>query len=446
MVQAHCGEHAEHGAGVGQRAADGGSGGHDLCQSGGVDAGGQVGIEEVGSDDANCARAGAHDAAEGSCHGGCGDVGAAGHVEDGLVDHGEANGSCGDGADADGCGGEQAGAEGVLGAVAQGVADGDKAAEVDPEACDAHDDGDDHADVDDVGDRQGGAADDDTDEGDQGQQGQAQVGDLAILGLGGGVVLDAGGHGVGLTLGLSALEGELDVDAAHRDGDDGAHDAHDGGGGQGDAAAVGSVDPGDGGDAGDHGHGEGTCAQGPCGAEQVPGDVGFLEQGAGQRDQGEHRHEHGDAGVGQDGADERDAQQDEVGALLASDAHDGVGDGLGSTGLVHELADDGATHEDEQVLLDEAGHAGDVGLLCADHRGGQIHAVGENDDRCGDQGRDENVPALHGSDHEDDEADDDAENAYDFHLLSSFSMVVAGRLRASSFLPFFPSSAPSQAP
>ena len=42
--------------------------------------------------------------------------------------------------------------------------------------------------------------------------------------------------------------------------------------------------------------------------------------------------------------------------------------------------------------------------------------------------------------------DDDAENAYDFHLLSSFSMVVAGRLRASSFLPFFPSSAPSQAP
>lgn len=163
---------------------------------------------------------------------GGGHVGAAGHVEDGLVDDREADGCGGDGADADGSGGEDRGTNTGNGACAEGILDARHELE---EAGDRGDDADKHADVDDVLHARRGQADDGGDEQDERQQRQEQVGDVLVL-LNLDVVL--GCHEV-LTTSLSALERELDDQAADHDGDDGAHDAHDGSGRERYAAAVG---------------------------------------------------------------------------------------------------------------------------------------------------------------------------------------------------------------
>ena len=236
---------------------------------------------------------------------------------------------------------------------------------------------------------------------------------LGSLGVGSGDL-------VGLALGLSALQSELNIDAGNNDRNDGADDAEHGSCGHGDATAVSSVDPRDGGNARDHGHRERAGSQGPRSAEQMPGNVAFLEDRASKRDEGEHRHEHRDAGIGENRADSGNRQKNQVRALRTDLAHDCLRDGLRSTRLVDVLAQNGRAHEDEQVLLNEACEARHIRRLRAEHCIGDAHAVRDRDNDGSHDGGDKNIPAFHGCNDEEDETDDDADNSNPLHVAFPF--------------------------
>ena len=60
-------------------------------------------------------------------------------------------------------------------------------------------------------------------------------------------------------------------------------------------------------------------------------------------------------------------------------------------------------------------HARNVRFIAANQRSSNAHAVGKRDDRSRDKGGNQNVPAIHGRDGENNETDNNANNAHTFH-------------------------------
>ncbi|MCY1531856.1 hypothetical protein D9M68_670960 [compost metagenome] len=103
----------------------------------------------------------------------------------------------------------------------------------------------------------------------------------------------------------------------------------------------------DGGGAGQRGHGEREGAQGDGARQKTLGNARLAEQRGADGVDREGHHEQRDAAVGEQAAGQHDGED---GALAAELGDYAVGDGAGRAGVVHQLAEDGAEHEQREEL------------------------------------------------------------------------------------------------
>ena len=139
--------------------------------------------------------------------------------------------------------------------------------------------------------------------------------------------------------------------------------------------------------AGQGGHGEGERAQGDGAGDQPLGNVGLTEQGDGDGQHHKGDHEQGHAAVGQDGAAQHYRQD---GLILAQPLGNGVGDGVGIAGHLHQLGEHRAEQIQREIAFGVVGKAGHVGLGIVGHQvgvaaggkhhGDQSHDGGDDDD------------------------------------------------------------------
>ena len=92
--------------------------------------------------------------------------------------------------------------------------------------------------------------------------------------------------------------------------------------------------------------------------------------------------------------------------LLAGDLQDGLGHGLGSTGLLQERAGDGAQGDDQTDVRHGAAHAAGEGGEHFLHPHAGDHGKG---DGGGDQGEKRMDLELHGTQDQDDNGQDESE-------------------------------------
>ena len=120
------------------------------------------------------------------------------------------------------------------------------------------------------------------------------------------------------------------------------------------------------GGAGEVGTGKGKAPTGNRAGQQVAGQVGLLEQGEGNGIQAEHHHQSGDAAVDQYRAGENDAQNSK---LLPKQLGQEFGNGGSRPGLLHDLSEEDAEKEEQEVVLHKLGGSGHIGVgHCGDHR------------------------------------------------------------------------------
>ena len=87
-----------------------------------------------------------------------------------------------------------------------------------------------------------------------------------------------------------------------------------------------------------------------------PGDVQLLKELAADGDQGEDDDKQADAAIGQNrynGGDHQTADQ-LLGSLavnVVDHAQHGVGDGVGRSGIAHELSKDGTKQKDHKIIF-----------------------------------------------------------------------------------------------
>ena len=105
------------------------------------------------------------------------------------------------------------------------------------------------------------------------------------------------------------------------------------------------------------GHGEGAGAEGERGGDEAAGEIGLFEEADGHRVDGEGDHEDAYAAVGQNGAGEYDA---EGRVAYAEFAHDGAGDAVGGSTVLHDLAEHGSEEEHGEPVTEKAGETGHV--------------------------------------------------------------------------------------
>ena len=114
----------------------------------------------------------------------------------------------------------------------------------------------------------------------------------------------------------------------------------------------------DGGRAWQRRHGEGEGAQCNGGGDQALGDAGLAEQGFGDRVDGERDHEQRDAAIGEHGAGQYHGGNGMAGTEAA---HQPLCDGVGGTGVGHQLAEQGAQQKQRKEVEDvpaERSHEG----------------------------------------------------------------------------------------